>query len=273
MRIAATHASTYSYDKPLVGGLQELRLTPRTDGRQRVESWHVELEGARDEVTFTDHHGNTVKLVSLEPGVETAVIRCRGVVETVDTAGVVAHRGAAPLWIYHRSTGLTEAGDQVQALLDDFQNSQPTVAAAGADVLSDMHALSTHVRAVVDYDPGWTDVASSAEEVLATGHGVCQDHSHVFLAASRKLGLAGRYVSGYLMMPDQVDQEATHAWVEVWIEGLGWVGFDVANGMSPDDRYVRLAVGLDYSEAAPISGLRYGEAGEQLDVSVQVQQQ
>jgi transglutaminase-like putative cysteine protease len=270
VRIVATHTSTYRYDQPLVGGLQELRLTPRPDGRQRIETWDFELDGANEEVTFTDHHGNTVKLVSLEPGAESAVIRCAGVVETADTAGVVDHRGAAPLWIYNRSTSLTAAGARVEELLSRFDDPGDAATDGG---LGRMHALSGHVRAAVDYDQGWTDVASSADEVLETGHGVCQDHSHVFLAAARKLGFAARYVSGYLMLPDQVDQDATHAWAEVWIANLGWVGFDVANAVSPDDRYVRLAVGLDYTEAAPISGLRYGEADEELDVALQVQQQ
>lgn len=284
MRISATHTSTYRYDQPLAGGLQELRLTPRSDGRQRIESWNLKLEGAMEEVTFTDHHGNTVQLVSLEPGVESTIIACRGVVETEDTAGVVAHRGAAPLWIYNRSTELTEPGDRVADLVARFKADEVGDSEAGArevggsevgaqDPIATMHALSAFVRSNIDYDLGWTDTASSADEVIEAGRGVCQDHSHVFLAAARSLGHQARYVSGYLMMDGQVDQDATHAWAEVWIQGLGWVGFDVANGLSPDDRYVRLAVGLDYSEAAPISGLRYGTVAEELEVALQVQQQ
>ncbi|MFT6009030.1 MAG: transglutaminase-like putative cysteine protease, partial [Parasphingorhabdus sp.] len=81
-----------------------------------------------------------------------------------------------------------------------------------------------------------------------------------------------RYVSGYLMMSDRVDQDATHAWAEAHIQGLGWVGFDVSNGYSPDERYVRIATGLDYREASPISGMRYGSASEDMIVTLQVQQ-
>lgn len=265
MRITATHTSTYRYSQPLVGGLQELRLTPRPDGEQRIEQWNIELDGATEEVTFNDHNGNIVKLVSLEPGAQSATIRCHGLVETADTNGVVAHHGGAPLWLYRRTTPLTEAGPQVQALLHGFS-------ADSDNRIAILHALSAHIRATVDYDLGWTDVASSADEVVAAGHGVCQDHSHVFLAAARHLGMSCRYVSGYLMLDHVEDQDATHAWAEVWIENLGWVGFDVSNQVSPDDRYVRLAVGLDYSEAAPISGLRYGEAAEELDVTLQIHQ-
>ena len=86
------------------------------------------------------------------------------------------------------------------------------------------------------------------------------------------MGFPARYVSGYLLLSDMIDQDASHGWAEAHIAGLGWVGFDVSNGISPDERYVRVATGLDYKEAAPISGMRFGESGESLIVSLQVQQ-
>jgi hypothetical protein len=81
---------------------------------------------------------------------------------------------------------------------------------------------------------------------------------HIFVAAARSMGYPARYVSGYLMMNDRVHQDASHAWAEAHVDGVGWVGFDVSNGISPDARYVRVATGLDYREAAPVSGLRFG---------------
>ena len=74
------------------------------------------------------------------------------------------------------------------------------------------------------------------------------------------------------MMDDRVDQDASHAWAEAHLDGLGWVGFDVSNGISPDERYVRLATGLDSRDAAPISGMRMGSANESMIVSLQIQQ-
>ena len=74
------------------------------------------------------------------------------------------------------------------------------------------------------------------------------------------------------MMNDRVEQEASHAWAEAYIDGIGWVGFDVSNGISPDERYIRVATGLDYKEAAPISGMRFGDGGETMVVTLQVQQ-
>ena len=104
------------------------------------------------------------------------------------------------------------------------------------------------------------------------GHGVCQDHAHVFITAARLLDYPARYVSGYLLLSDQIEQEASHAWAEVLVPDLGWVGFDVSNGYSPDERYVALATGIDYLEACPISGIRLGNSDESMVVSLQIQQ-
>ncbi|MGD8310152.1 MAG: transglutaminase family protein, partial [Chromatiales bacterium] len=174
--------------------------------------------------------------------------------------------GHVPLWLFMRPTPQTTPGPLLRKLARS--------AGDGADgELARMHALSAAVLEAVAYETGRTNSASTVEEVLETGHGVCQDHAHVMIAAARLLGRPARYVSGYLMMNDRVDQDASHAWVEIHVDDLGWVGFDVSNGISPDERYVRVATGLDYQEAAPISGMRFGDSGESLTVSLQVQQQ
>jgi transglutaminase-like putative cysteine protease len=120
---------------------------------------------------------------------------------------------------------------------------------------------------------GVTDAHTGAAEALADGKGVCQDHAHIFISAVRTLGIPARYVTGYLVLDAPSASEAHHAWAEAWVEGLGWVGFDVANRICPTERYVRLAAGLDAGYAAPIIGSRRGGSTEKLDVSVEVQQQ
>ena len=124
----------------------------------------------------------------------------------------------------------------------------------------------------VRYETGKTHSETTIEDALEAGHGVCQDHAHIFVSAARLLGHPARYVSGYLMLLDRVEQDASHAWAEAHVEGIGWIGFDPSNGICPDERYVRVATGLDYRDAAPISGLRYGDGGEDMEVSLQVQQ-
>ena len=112
-----------------------------------------------------------------------------------------------------------------------------------------------------------------AEEALGAGRGVCQDHAQIFVGCARMLGVPARYVSGYLMMNDRVEQEAGHAWAEAHVDGLGWVGFDVSNGISPDSRYVRVATGRDYREAAPLTGISYGGRDHAMHVRLAVEQQ
>lgn len=266
MRLNVLHKTHYTYDAPVPYGLQQVRLRPKSRSGQLVEDWRIDVTGGQVEVSFEDEHANAVDLVSFAPGQTEIEITCAGIVDVEDKAGVVGPQGGyVPLWLFRRSTALTKPGERVQALVDSAPGN-------GGD-LDQLHALSAHVLEQVPYS---TDQAASdltAEAVMEAGHGVCQDHAHVFITAARVLGFPARYVSGYLMMDDRVDQDASHAWAEAHVEGLGWVGFDISNGISPDARYVRVATGLDYRGAAPISGLRYGNAGEDMSVTLQVQQQ
>ena len=126
------------------------------------------------------------------------------------------------------------------------------------------------MREAIDYLPGTTDVKTSAEEALAAGQGVCQDHAHVFISAGRLVDIPMRYVGGYLKMDGLIEQEAGHGWAEAFVTGLGWVGFDVSNAISPDERYVRVATGCDYSEAAPVTGITRGAGETRLFVHLSV---
>ena len=141
-----------------------------------------------------------------------------------------------------------------------------------ANELGGLHTLSDIIREHLPYEDGHTNANTTAEQAMGIGKGVCQDHAHIFLAAARSLGIPARYVSGYLLMEGVVEQTASHAWVEAHIEPLGWVGFDVSNGYSPDQRYIRVATGFDYSDAAPITGLSFGALDESMVVSLRVEQ-
>lgn len=267
MRLKITHTTSYRYERPVSYGLQQLRLTPKSRPSQHVLNWTTKIEGGQEELAFDDQHMNHVQLVSFSGEGHEIHITCEGEVETFDSAGVIGkHGGFAPLWYFQRPTDLTRAGNLTRKLIkglqSDFDNE-----------VERLHLLSERIREAITWDVGHTDPSSTAEDALTLGHGVCQDHAHVFLAAARAMAVPCRYVSGYLMMNDRIEQDASHAWVEAHVEGLGWVGFDISNGISPDERYVRVATGLDYSEAAPVHGLRMGDHGdESLAVSIQVQQ-
>lgn len=266
MRLKIFHRTTYSYDAPVQYGLQQLRLTPKARAGQRIIDWSIDVQGGEKELTFEDEHNNAVDLVRIDPGATQLSITCRGEVETPQHDGILGgHGGYAPLWLFRRQTGLTTVGDGVRKILEAVEKDDPSIAR--------LHKLSATIRDQVAYETGTTGVETTAEDAIANKRGVCQDHAHIFLAAARVLGHPARYVSGYLKIDDVVDQDATHAWAEAHVEGIGWIGFDVSNVISPDERYVRVATGLDYHGAAPISGMRYGSAHEELSVDLQVQVQ
>ncbi|MEM8582015.1 MAG: transglutaminase family protein [Pseudomonadota bacterium] len=266
MHLKITHRTSYHYDEPVPYALQQIRKTPKNRSFQNILSWTVALEGATAQANFEDAHMNHVNLVSFNEGATDIIIHCEGEVEVTDTHGIIgAHSGFMPLWMFLRSTELTRGGPAVRSLLRGFNTE--------GKVLDQLHRLSATILDTVTYTPGETHAGTTAEEAIASGHGVCQDHAHVFVTAARALGVPARYVSGYLLMEDRVDQDATHAWAEAHVDGLGWVAFDISNGQSPDARYVRVATGLDYLDASPVSGMRHGSANEELKVALQVQAQ
>jgi len=266
MRLRVEHRTSYFYSNPVSYGLQQVRVTPKQRQGQNILAWNVSVEGGVKQLEFTDQHANHVELISIDDGADRIVIHVEGEVETSDAAGIVGrHQGFMPLWLFKRPTALTAPGPKIRALQKEL----------GADYESDIaqaHALSALIVAHVPYATGKTDTATGAEQAVVHACGVCQDHAHIFVSVMRLLGHPARYVSGYLMMNDRVDQDAMHAWAEAWFDGVGWVGFDVSNGYSPDERYIRVATGLDYNEASPVSGLHFSSTKEQMLVDIQVQQ-
>lgn len=270
MLLTIQHITTYTYDPPVPGGLQQLRLTPLSSEYQTVLEWSTTVVGGQKQVAFTDQHGNHTELVSFLPDVDRLEVTSSGTVETTEAHGMLGYAsGYAPLWLFRRRTPLTTPGPQLTALAESVD---PAPDALDGQPIEVLHRLAGAITDAVVYTTGSSNVSDSAEEVVVQGMGVCQDHAHVLVAAARHLGCAARYVSGYLHMGEQETQDASHAWAEVWVPDLGWVGFDPSNAISPDERYVRVATGLDYSEAAPISGMRYGGGDESLDVTLQIQQ-
>lgn len=266
MTLSIRHTTHYAFAQPVVHALQRLRLTPKETQGQRIIDWSMALENAHAELEYDDQHFNHVTLIALNPGAREVTVTCAGTVETDDNAGVIGrHSGHLPLWSFLRQTALTRPGAKLRALLREVPG---PVDDAPLDFL---HALSGLIRDRVAYEAGRTHSATTAEEAMQHGYGVCQDHAHIFIGAARAAGIPARYISGYLMMDDRIEQEATHAWAEAHVEGLGWVGFDVSNGICPDPRYVRVATGSDYRDAAPITGISIGATAEVLTVGVAVE--
>ncbi len=267
MRLSIRHSTRYRFSAPVAYGIQRLRLTPKETQGQKILDWKMEYEGAKEELHYDDQNFNHVTLISVEEGAQEVAVSCSGTVETEDYAGVIGqHAGHLPIWAFLGATELTKPGPKIRSLISKVERSPD-------GMVPTLHNLSAVIRETVDYGVGDTHVGTTAEEAAAEGMGVCQDHAHIFIAAARILEIPARYVSGYLMMDDRIDQEATHAWAEAYVQGLGWVGFDISNQISPDMRYVRVATGRDYRDAAPLTGISFGAVTEDLSVDLAVEQQ
>jgi transglutaminase-like putative cysteine protease len=267
MKLQISHETVYRYEQPIRNLVQSLRLTPSVFEGQKTHDWQIQVSGGVRGPGFRDGAGDWIEGWTVRGPVAEVTVRIEGRVDTRDLAGVLrGHREAIHPMSYVRSTPPTLP----DAALRDLSASGSTGA---RDQLDMAHRLSAAVSAAIAYSPGATEAKTTAAEALALGEGVCQDHTHALIAVARIAGLPARYVSGYLHSTvDGEAHDASHAWAELHVEGLGWVGFDPANRCCPDDRYVRLGSGLDAPDAAPIRGVAMGSSAERLDVAVRVEE-
>ncbi len=253
MLLNIEHHTQYIYSEAVQYTIQQLRLTPRHGLGQQVRHWELKVNGQCH--AFEDTYGNfTHTLVIDEPHSE-LLISVAGEVET----GIrhLASHQPLPVELYLRESPLTQADAAMRAFARQF---------ARAPLAEMMHAL----RAQMHYIKGATQVNTPAAEAFRLGKGVCQDHAHAFIGCCRSLGLPARYVSGYLFTENGSLMQ-THAWVEVW-QDEQWLGLDVSNGIFADETHVRLAVGLDYRSASPVTGTRIGGGMEGMSSVVTVNQ-
>lgn len=266
MKLNVRHVTRYRFDAPVRGVVQSLRLWPANCASQKVLDWSVETEGALRGAQFTDSAGDRTELASWRGPVETVEVVVSGTVETVDLFGVLRdHKEKAPASAYLRPTRRIAADKALRDLSTAALKSMD-----GAADLDRAHALSAAVAEAIAYLPGRTKGHTTAAEALHGGEGVCQDHAHALIAVAHVAGIPARYVTGYLQADeDGKTHEASHAWAELFVPGLGWVGFDAANRCCPDERYIRLGSGFDAQDAAPIRGLVQGGTPEEhLEVEV-----
>ncbi len=137
--------------------------------------------------------------------------------------------------------------------------------------------LTSRIHADFVYDPKATTLSTTLAEVLSVRRGVCQDFAHLQIGCLRSLGLAARYISGYLLTkpalgkPRLVGADASHAWLAVYIPGFDWVPIDPTNDLMPSDQHILLAWGRDYDDVSPIKGVIFGGGKHTVRVSVDVQ--
>jgi transglutaminase-like putative cysteine protease len=264
MRLKVEHTTRFAYDAPVREAHAELRLRPLDSGGQRCLGFSLETEPRSPVRSYRDRHGNDVRFFDcLHPHQELVV---KAVSEVLTPDGFSdPETSLSPLdaFDYLSATDYAPHRDSIREFAAPH--------ATAGDALATATALANAVRRGLRYDKGATDVRTPADEALARGGGVCQDFAHLLLACCRVQGIPGRYVSGYVLPGGDIgDQAASHAWVDVFVEGQGWASLDPTHGRSQNGQYVRLAVGRDYAEVPPTRGIFKGPANEELSVEVRV---
>lgn len=266
MKLQIEHQTSFTYEQPVREAIGEARLRPRDEAGQRCLSFRIATEPATPINQVVDRFGNMVSCYSVLPPHTHNLVVATSVVET----------SAAPL-IYAASLSLIEQRDflstspyvpRTDELAAFAHQHIPDSATAEATAL----ALSSAIYASCEYEPGSTDISTTAEIVLAGRRGVCQDFAHLLIALCRCVQIPARYVSGYLHDPARSPDAivASHAWAEVFLEGRGWLGLDPTHNRTTGPNYVRVAIGRDYADATPVRGVYTGSARETLEVQVRI---
>jgi transglutaminase-like putative cysteine protease len=279
------HVTEFEYDGPVSESYNEVHLRPRQDDEQTCLSFRLSTDPSARATSYVDALGNWVHRFNVLP--EHRHLR-------VESDSVVLVHSPRPL--PDNGLHLADLDAQAGELEEFYDLLAPTVyvphPAAVESLIADAENLSGgtlagFARACIEiiherfrYTKGATHVQSSITDALSTGSGVCQDFAHLLLAVLRMRGLPARYVSGYLVpkgaaepgasVEAVVGGQASHAWAEVYLPGVGWIGLDPTLGRPVTTQHVRIAYGRDYGDVPPVRGVYKGHAGQRLSVDVRV---
>ncbi len=287
-RYRVRHETVYEYEGEVIHAHQLLHLAPRACSHQTTLSHSIELRPKpASRAEETDAFGNRVTRLEFDRPHH----RLEVVAETeVEVRGLPQAAAAdSEPWEQVRDALTYRPAPLTSEALDLFRLrlQSPYVRAAsafaeyardcfppGRPILAGAEALMTRVREEFAYAPGETTVATPLSRVLERRRGVCQDFAHLMIACLRSLGLAARYVSGYLKTSATDGEsslrgaDASHAWVSVHCPPHGWIDLDPTNGVRVGDGHVTVAWGRDFGDVSPLRGVIIGGGGHTVSVRV-----
>ncbi len=272
------HRMRFRYTGPVEESVMTLYVCPLRDRAQLMQEFLLETEPDGALFEFTDPFGNTGHFFDRPRVRDELRVVARSVVE-LEPPARAPERLEPEAWTRLRQTGRQGA---LWPMLHPSRFVAPSPAlekflakhgiAPSDDPLRSTRDLCATLYGVLEYAPGETTADSPIDRILETGRGVCQDYAHVMAAILRGWGIPCRYVSGYLgPAATGVAEGESHAWVEAWFPGLGWIGFDPTNDTEGDARHVRVAVGRDYADVPPTRGTFRGAGGSVLHTAVVIE--
>ena len=280
MEYGIRHITRFRYHAPVSETVMEIRLHPRTEGVQRCLNFALSIQPEARGFAHQDYLGNIIDSFDIPVSHSELMITAEAHVE-------LSPPPALPDALDPAAWAALDAevaqGDFWEALIPSaLAGPTPLLLELArewdirrrGDPLSLLREINTRIYRTFKYVPQSTSVDSTADHALSMRQGVCQDFTHIMIALVRQLRIPCRYVSGYLYHrsngPDRSAEDAMHAWVEAYLPGLGWVGFDPTNNVLTGDRHIRVAVGRDYADVPPTRGVFKGNGDSELCVAVQV---
>lgn len=266
MRLSVDHRTRYHFSEPQARVVQLLRMTPLDDGGQTVISWSIDVDCDARLREGRDGYGNITTMLYIEGPITGAEIVVRGEIVTDDHAGLLTGvTETLPHQLYLRPTKATEAD---KAIADFAQD----VAAGKSSPLQVAGALNTAIFERLTLRSGRSPKLRNATETFAENWGSVRDAAQLLISCARALHIPARFVSGHCLDgPNAGNHKSAHCWTELYAESTGWVAFDPSMGRNPGETHIRVAIGLDASDATPLSGTRMGGGIEEMDVAVHVE--
>lgn len=286
MKYRIRHVTTYRYSEPVNLSQNHARLTPTRTATQSCFSSHVEIiPPPAYQQTYIDHFGNEVTVFELFSSHEEMKVIATSEVELLPGVGQsllsaylpweqVKQQLACPrdknttyAALFTLPTALTQYTNEMRAYAQESFTE-------GQSIVEGCQHLMGRIFEEFTFDPSFSTISTPITTVFEHKRGVCQDFAHFTLACIRSLGLAARYVSGYIETLPPPGQEklegadATHAWISVYVPGSGWLDYDPTNNLRPHDQHVTLATGRDFADITPIKGVMHGGGTQTLDVAV-----
>jgi transglutaminase-like putative cysteine protease len=273
MLLSVQHETKLTYTEPVSETVFEVRMAPPSDEDQTNLGYHLRTTPSVPVTIYRDGLGNRVDMFNILTPYQELVIRATSIVRMHRDASGLARLEQVPFEPerddvntastieYLQPSPMVKRGPELDEFLADLP---PRDGSLGEVVVR----LMQTVRSRLSYEKKVTTARTPVGEALRLGRGVCQDFSHLFLAACRGVGLPARYVSGYLHLPGEV---ATHAWCQVWAGRGGWVDVDPTHGTFPANDHIKIGIGRDYSDVPPNRGVWKGRARETIAVSVKVE--
>ena len=266
MKIKIAHSTTYKYSSTVPRLIQCLKLYPSVCHNQEILEWETSSSSGKIVESHIDGLGHRVQNIFINNFSGQHRITSKGILKTKDLSGIVKglKEKVNPL-CFLRDTDLTKPCEKIDKISNEANKNNK-------NLIEFAHKLNLVVSNSINYVSGSTTISTSSKDALKQKKGVCQDFAHILISAARFNNLPARYINGFLLDEKNSGENTTHAWVEIFVNDLGWIAFDPSHKKCIDDKYIRISTGFDFEDASTIKGVKTNYNGDEfLDTKVDIE--